>query len=766
MAINPLLLNVKPISEITTVDNPIEGHLLFYDGSDELKKVDISEFQSLIGGIAKPLAITDASPTVSGWYKPTTSGTYANAGGLVAQVGYDTLFYFDGTTWSKAEVDIPVDQNLDKIADLDKKIDLSSYNSDITFNELPTSILFAPFQNNEDGLEALGIEINMPLLKATYNRHEVGIYDENFTKIVSSTATDLPKEGFQFFGLPYSKLKQGKYYIGYSFFRKDDPTYLNLKMIKGKGYKSTHIFPLPSSVSAVEEIPYIFEYRIVKHNDLRYTGFESYRNPDIRHMLAVPSWGIIGYNTTTFKTVKSVDNGNTWTEMGGIPNAGCYAIRKIGNYLYWAMSNATIYKSSDITVAGTITWTDIAPSAKHPNAVILPSGLDDFKGYLFYGEYSQTSTGELKPDGGPKIHRYNPTTGVWTVSKQFPNARHVHSFTAQGTASLYVCLGDAGWGSEVGYHRITSVAADGVEDSWVQWTYTHDAVDGNSHYPVSSTIGTIDGVLHLIGGADRTKMFINTVKLGNTSVGQALINARVYNMKDSDSTETMRGGILDARGNFYAVTAESTKKRLLVSPPPYIDRYVLADNLNYDLTLPMSINGEYIFMERYRFKTVTFESQASISSNVVTKNSSIIFDSKNKVDLTKGSVIGSGEGKTITGTDLIYFYAKNTAVGTNHFQSLMTTNQIDFTNISSVKILINIKKYLGTNPALRTKVSTDTSITGALNGKELITTINSLGTKLIHFDVINQSGNKYLFLQALASQVSEVEFDIVSVWLE
>ena len=105
MAINPLLLNVKPISEITTVNNPIEGHLLFYDGSDELKKVDIVEFQSLIGGIAKPLAISDASPTVSGWYKPTTVGTYANAGGLVAQVGYDTLFYFDGTTWSLIAVE-------------------------------------------------------------------------------------------------------------------------------------------------------------------------------------------------------------------------------------------------------------------------------------------------------------------------------------------------------------------------------------------------------------------------------------------------------------------------------------------------------------------------------------------------------------------------------------------------------------------------------------------------------------------------------------
>lgn len=107
MSIKPLLLNVKPISEITTVNNPIKGHLLFYDGGDELKKVDISEFQSLIGGIAKPLAIADATPTTAGWYKPTTSGTYSNAGGLVAQVGYDTLFYFDGTTWSKVEVKMP-----------------------------------------------------------------------------------------------------------------------------------------------------------------------------------------------------------------------------------------------------------------------------------------------------------------------------------------------------------------------------------------------------------------------------------------------------------------------------------------------------------------------------------------------------------------------------------------------------------------------------------------------------------------------------------
>ena len=157
MAINPLLLNVKPISEITTVDNPTEGHLLFYDGSDELKKVDIVEFQSLIGGIAKPLSISDASPTVSGWYKPTTSGTYANAGGLVAQVGYDTLFYRDSAgVWSKVEVALPapinnITQNIvavEQVVPADK-----TYNTEINGNpEIASDILFKVDKNTGENV--------------------------------------------------------------------------------------------------------------------------------------------------------------------------------------------------------------------------------------------------------------------------------------------------------------------------------------------------------------------------------------------------------------------------------------------------------------------------------------------------------------------------------------------------------------------------------------------------------------------------------------
>lgn len=58
-----------------------------------------------------PITPTDPSPTVIGWYKPTISsaapGTnYPNAGNLKAISGFDTLFYFDGTTWVKVETEI------------------------------------------------------------------------------------------------------------------------------------------------------------------------------------------------------------------------------------------------------------------------------------------------------------------------------------------------------------------------------------------------------------------------------------------------------------------------------------------------------------------------------------------------------------------------------------------------------------------------------------------------------------------------------------
>lgn len=106
MAIDPKLLVIKPVNELESVAGLQAGELLFYDGSDNLKKIDIDTFNNL-SKTAKPLKPTDATPTEEGLYMPTESGEYANADGLISQEGYYTLFFFDGTNWTKSESKFP-----------------------------------------------------------------------------------------------------------------------------------------------------------------------------------------------------------------------------------------------------------------------------------------------------------------------------------------------------------------------------------------------------------------------------------------------------------------------------------------------------------------------------------------------------------------------------------------------------------------------------------------------------------------------------------
>jgi lysophospholipase L1-like esterase len=82
------------------------------------------QFSSVYGD-AKPLQPTDPAPTTAGWYKPTTSspspGTnYPNAGNLKSIEGFETLFFFDGTVWTKTEEKFPeASQNITKFLNLE-----------------------------------------------------------------------------------------------------------------------------------------------------------------------------------------------------------------------------------------------------------------------------------------------------------------------------------------------------------------------------------------------------------------------------------------------------------------------------------------------------------------------------------------------------------------------------------------------------------------------------------------------------------------------
>lgn len=100
------LLVLKPINELQNVSGIPAGKIPFYDGGGELKLMDVANFNNLTK-TAIPLKPSDPTPTLEGLYIPTQSGTYANAGGLVAQEGYYTLFFFDGTIWTKSETFLP-----------------------------------------------------------------------------------------------------------------------------------------------------------------------------------------------------------------------------------------------------------------------------------------------------------------------------------------------------------------------------------------------------------------------------------------------------------------------------------------------------------------------------------------------------------------------------------------------------------------------------------------------------------------------------------
>lgn len=108
-------VNIQPISTLEEVTTLIPGANMFLERISDGKsfKINTEAFYQILNNFAKPLKLSDAAPTVNGWYKPATSGTYSNAGDLVAEDGYDTLFYKDGTNWTRTRTKMPVSRDED-----------------------------------------------------------------------------------------------------------------------------------------------------------------------------------------------------------------------------------------------------------------------------------------------------------------------------------------------------------------------------------------------------------------------------------------------------------------------------------------------------------------------------------------------------------------------------------------------------------------------------------------------------------------------------
>ncbi|WP_137905494.1 hypothetical protein [Chryseobacterium sp. 2VB] len=141
-----------PFIEVEPIDGLPEktslepgGHMLYQAEDGKEYRISTDTFYQILHSIAKPISPTDAGPFIANsWYKPTTSsvdpGTnYPNAGSLKARVGYDTLFWYDGTNWIKTEVGLPkaddsVKVTFTSVVKFDQKKKYSTINQAGTIN--------------------------------------------------------------------------------------------------------------------------------------------------------------------------------------------------------------------------------------------------------------------------------------------------------------------------------------------------------------------------------------------------------------------------------------------------------------------------------------------------------------------------------------------------------------------------------------------------------------------------------------------------------
>lgn len=124
-----------------------------------------------------PVKISDPAPTVIGWYKPETVGVYPNLGGIEALFGYETLFFFNGTIWTKTETKLP-EADPDKIL-FQKSISVNIFNRE---NLIPNKyISYTDGKINDlDGYNATDFILIDPNEVYTASvDYQIAFYDEN-----------------------------------------------------------------------------------------------------------------------------------------------------------------------------------------------------------------------------------------------------------------------------------------------------------------------------------------------------------------------------------------------------------------------------------------------------------------------------------------------------------------------------------------------------------------------------------------------------------
>lgn len=437
---------------------------------------------------------------------------------------------------------------------------------------------------------------------------EIGIYDANLTRLTSTERREVPEAGGFEFTHPEVTLDPGTYYyavscngttatFGYTYGFGGFTATLSLPLSTLAAVTPTNTYPALNGFA--KSAPVITNFEDVSISGVRVYGKDTSNSQPY------------GWNTATGKLCYSTDSGATYTDLMAIPSVGVgnsiYDILVYSSKLYVLASDLKVYQSSSLAAGAT--WTDIScpttAGLRRDTAVARPYGIAIFNDYVVIGEYSNTGS-ELADHGTdpapPRILKYGPLASApaWAVTKQMANARHIHSMFTENSSKLWVSVGDATYGSDVGIWRCTSITAD----TWSKWTSV--ASPYTDHYPVdlieiNPGVGCPTG---LFCTSDRPGKHLLHSKVTGTA-GSFNLSAQLWR-QNTDTGETVRSMVLDATSkNIYYFTAETSDPALYVSPAPYTQSYKLA-SVTTSLMSRAVISGSYLMMFNKRWKVAKF----------------------------------------------------------------------------------------------------------------------------------------------------------------
>lgn len=441
---------------------------------------------------------------------------------------------------------------------------------------------------------------------------EIAIYNASRGLVVSTERRECPEVGIFEFAFPATTLPAGDYFA-VLYCNHGTPTF-GVETRYGC-YTAPAVLPLPATLGALSPATTAPALTIWAADDYAISNFESVESTRIAIFggSAAKIWGIsldsgkIAYTTDAGATVTSVMN------KPSVTGADLKDILEIGGKLYMLYGNLRMFVSSDLT-AGAI-WTEITcpatPGLRHSVGQARPYGFALYNDYIFVGEYTSEVIGETAADptdpSGPRILKYGPLSGApaWGLSKEFANARHIHSFYSVNGTKMWVTIGDAGYGADIGMWRLTAVTA-GAPDTWTKWT--SPASPYTDHYPVDVidviNSGSANGVY---ATSDRPGKHVLFAKMTGTA-GAFNWNAQLFR-QNSVASETVRSIVYDAgTKNLIWFSAETTDPAIYCSPPPYTESFRVSEFSSPFLSRSI-IQGGYVLIYNIRFKLPKFSWQ-------------------------------------------------------------------------------------------------------------------------------------------------------------